>query len=398
MPKVPAGGGLTTGGLPRRRPHGTPGDSRGRTRYSFGILDHSTSATSQTRLRSASTLAVWAGLLTLYFVWGSTYLGIRISVASIPPFIMAGARFLIAGALLLGWVALRDGPAALRIDRRQLRDSLIVGAALLGGGMGMVAFGEQTVPAGITALMIALMPVWVAVFGRVLLGERLTRLVAVGIVVGLAGVAILVAPTGGGLALDPIGLAAVLISPISWGLGSLYASHRARLPGHPLVAAAIQMILGGLVLSTVAVATGEVGAFSLGAVTSDAWWAFVYLVTIGSLVGYTTYGWLLRVAPLQKIATYAYVNPVVAFVLGALLLHEELSPRTIVAATVIVTAVALIVTARGRAGLDGHATAEDAEVPTNQTTTVDAERPLDATGSTPRREPSAPPVGRAASS
>ncbi len=358
----------------------------------IGILDHSTSTTSDTRLKAASTIAIWAGLLTLYFVWGSTYLGIRISVGSIPPFIMAGARFLIAGILLLGWVALRDGPGTIRIDRRQLRDSLIVGAALLGGGMGMVAFGEQTVPAGITALLIALMPVWVAVFGRALFGERLTRMVAVGIVVGLVGVAILVAPASGGLSFEPLGLAAVLISPVSWGLGSLYASHRARLPGHPLVAAAIQMILGGLVLSAAAVVTGEVATFSIGAVTTDAWWAFAYLVTIGSLVGYTTYGWLLRVAPLPKIATYAYVNPVVAFVLGAVLLGEELSPRTIVAAVVIVTAVAVIVTARSRAGLDSHATEEDIDLDSA------AEAAPAATGQTPRREPSAPPVGRAASS
>ena len=359
------------------------------------ILDHSTSTTSTSRLKGASALAIWAGLLTLYFVWGSTYLGIRISVASIPPFIMAGARFLIAGTLLLAWVAVRDGPAALRIDRRQLRDSLIVGAALLGGGMGMVAFGEQTVPAGITALLIALMPVWVAVFGRVLFGERLTRLVGAGIVVGLVGVAILVAPTSGGLSLDPLGLAAVLVSPISWGLGSLYASHRARLPGHPLVAAAIQMILGGLVLSTAALATGEVAGFSLGAVTSDAWWAFVYLVTIGSLVGYTTYGWLLRVAPLPKIATYAYVNPVVAFVLGAILLGEELSPRTILAAAVIVTAVALIVTARGRAGLDAHSIVEPAD---ETSTAAEPDPGRRARAPSSRPEQSAPPVGRAASS
>jgi drug/metabolite transporter (DMT)-like permease len=331
------------------------------------ILDHSTSTTSGSRLVPASTLATWAGLLTLYFVWGSTYLGIRISVVSIPPFLMAGARFLIAGLLLLAWVALRDGRDAMRLDRRQLRDSFVVGAALLGGGMGMVAFGEQTVPAGITALLIALMPVWVAIFGRMLFGERLTRFVAAGIAIGLVGVAILVAPTGGGLAFVPIGLAAVLISPISWGLGSLYASHRARLPGHPLVAAAVQMIFGGIVLSAAAAATGELGGFSIAAVTSDAWWAFIYLVTIGSLVGYTTYGWLLRVAPLPKIATYAYVNPVVAFILGAILLGEELSVRTIVAAAVIVTAVAIIVTARGRAGLDTHGgselAADDAPVP-----------------------------------
>src|SRR6266566_9227624 len=178
------------------------------------------------RRSPAAPLAIWLGLITLYLVWGSTYLGIKISVESIPAFLMGATRFLIAGALLLAWSAARDGRGALRISRRELRDSFVVGTALLGGGMGMVALAEQTVPSGITALLIALMPAWVAVLGRVFFGERLPRVVILGIVVGLIGVAILVAPSGGRLTLDPGGLAAVLFSPISWASGSLYASHR----------------------------------------------------------------------------------------------------------------------------------------------------------------------------
>jgi drug/metabolite transporter (DMT)-like permease len=298
---------------------------------------------------AAGPVAIWLGLLTLYFVWGSTYLGIRISVESIPAFLMGATRFVLAGGLLLAWSAAREGPDALRISQRELRDSFVVGAALLGGGMGMVALAEQTVPSGITALLIALMPAWVAVLGRVFFGERLPPVVIVGIVVGLAGVAILVVPTGGALTLDPGGLAAVLISPISWASGSLYATHRAHLPSRPLVATAIQMLCAGLVLAAVSVAIGEPARFSPSAVSSDSAWALLYLVLVGSLVGYTTYVWLLRVAPLPKIATYAYVNPVVAFILGAVLLGEPISPRTVVAAVVIVAAVALIVTARSRA-------------------------------------------------
>jgi drug/metabolite transporter (DMT)-like permease len=301
----------------------------------------------------ARPLAVWLGLVVLYFVWGSTYLGIRISVESMPSFLMASARFVLAGVLVLAWCVARDGLSSLRITARQWRDSLIVGAALLGGGMGMVALGERTVPAGITALLIALMPVWVAVFGRVFFGERLARIVVVGIVIGLVGVVILVAPAGGSLAIDPGGLAAVLFSPIAWSLGSLYSSHRAELPRNPLVATGIQMLCGGAVLAVMSLGAGELRGFSPATISADSWWAFAYLVFIGSLVGYTTYGWLLRVAPLPKIATYAYVNPVVAFVLGALLLGEELSPRTAVAAAVIVAAVALIVTARSRS-TPGH--------------------------------------------
>ena len=179
-------------------------------------------------------------------MWGSTYIGIKVAVESIPAFLMAAGRFLLAGVLLLGWSLAREGRAALRITRVEFRDSFVVGALLLGGGMGMVALGEQTVPAGITALLIALMPLWVAVLGRIVFGERTSRLVLAGIVLGLVGVVILVAPTGiGALALSAGGIAAVLVSPISWASGSLYSSHRARLPRLPLVATAVQMICGG---------------------------------------------------------------------------------------------------------------------------------------------------------
>src|SRR6266542_5021288 len=315
---------------------------------------------------AAAPSAIWLGLITLYFVWGSTYLGIKISVESIPAFLMGSVRFLIAGGLLLAWSAVREGPNALRINRRQLRDSLVVGIALLGGGMGMVALAEQTVPSGITALLIALMPAWVAVLGRVFFGERLPPVVIVGIVVGLVGVAILVAPAGGNLSLDPGGLAAVLFSPISWAAGSLYASHRAKLPGRPLVATAFQMLGGAIALGGASLATGELGRFSPAAVSSNSAWALAYLIVVGSLVGYTTYVWLLRVAPLPKIATYAYVNPVVAFILGALLLAEPISPRTVVAAVVIVAAVALIVTARSRTGPQALPEPEDSDAATRE--------------------------------
>ena len=234
----------------------------------------------------------------------------------------------------------------------------MVGALLLGGGMGMVALGEQTVPAGITALIIALMPLWVAVLGRIFFGEQTSRLVLAGIVLGLAGVVILVAPTGvGALALSAGGIAAVMVSPISWATGSLYSSHRARLPRLPLVATAMQMFCGAAVLGVLSLATGELAHFSLGAVSDRSWLAFAYLVTIGSGIGYTTYVWLLRIAPLPKIATYAYINPIVAFVLGAILLGEPITARTVVAAVVIVVGVAIIVTARSRTPAGPHTVA-----------------------------------------
>jgi drug/metabolite transporter (DMT)-like permease len=293
---------------------------------------------------------IWAGLLILYLVWGSTYLGIAIAVDTIPPFLMAATRFVAAGLVLLVWSVARDGRSFRVPTRRELRDSAIVGALLLGGGMGMVAFGEQTVPSGITALLVAMMPVWVAILGRIFLGERLPRLAVVGIVVGFGGVAILIGPSalGGNGALDALGLAAIIVSPIAWSSGSLFASHRAVLPQRPLLATGLQMLSGGLVLAAMSAASGELSGLRIDAVSPASAAALVYLTVIGSLLAFSTYGWLLRVAPLPLIATYAYVNPVVAVILGALVRHEPVDPRTLIAGGVIVLAVILIVTARGR--------------------------------------------------
>jgi drug/metabolite transporter (DMT)-like permease len=307
-------------------------------------------------IRAASPVAaprrtpIWVGLLILYLVWGSTYLGIAIAVDTIPPFLMAGSRFLIAGLVLLAWSIAREGRTFRLPGLREWRDSAIVGALLLGGGMGMVAFGEQTVPSGITALFIALMPVWVAVLGGVFLGERLPRLAVVGIVLGFVGVAILIGPSafGGAGALEPLGLAAILISPIAWSGGSLFASHRAKLPGRPLVATGAQMTTGALLLLAMSVVSGELNGFRIEAISRDSLLAMAYLTVIGSLLAFTAYGWLLRVAPLPLIATYAYVNPIVAVILGSLVLREPIELRTLDAGAVIIVSVAIIVTARGR--------------------------------------------------
>jgi drug/metabolite transporter (DMT)-like permease len=289
-------------------------------------------------------------MLVLYLVWGSTYLGIAVAVETIPPFLMAAVRFSLAGLILLTWSIARQGRTFVPPTRREWRDSAIVGALLLGGGMGMVAYGEQTIPSGIAALMIAMMPVWVAVLGRVFLGERLPRLAAFGVVLGFAGIAILVGPSalGGVGALDPVGLAAIMISPIAWATGSLYATHHAVLPRRPLVATGAQMLIGGLVLAAMSALTGEFTTFDPGAVSRDSIIALAYLLVAGSLVAFTVYGWMMRVAPLPLVTTYAYVNPVVAVILGAIILGEAVDLRTLVAGAVIVIAVAVIVTARGR--------------------------------------------------
>jgi drug/metabolite transporter (DMT)-like permease len=304
--------------------------------------------TVETRVPSRRAL-LWVGLLVLYVVWGSTYLGIRIAVETIPPFTMAATRFFLAGVVLLVWSIARDGRNFRWPSRREWRDTVIVGALLLGGGMGMVAWGEQTIPSGIAALLIALMPVWVGVLGRLAFGERLPRAAVVGVAVGVVGVAILVGPSDNPVErFAPAGIAALIVSPICWASGSLFSAHRARLPAQPLVATGGQMLAGSLVLGAFALVTGEPGRLHPEAISAESLAALAYLTVIGSLVAFTTYGWLLRVAPLPLIATYAYVNPIVAVILGWLVLAEPLTPRTIVAGAVIVFAVALIITARGR--------------------------------------------------
>jgi len=293
---------------------------------------------------------VWAGLLTLYLVWGSTYLAIAIAVETIPPFLMAAFRFSIAGLILLSWSIAREGRSFVMPTRREWRDSAIVGAALIGGGMGLAAWGEQTVPSGVTALVIALMPAWAAILGRVFYRERQPGLALVGIVTGFVGIAILAAPSflGGTGALEPFGLAAVLLSPVAWAAGSVFASHGAVLPRRPLVASGLQMLIGGAVLAVAGVLTGELGDLDLAAITGRSAFAVGYLIVLGSLIAFTVYGWMLRVAPLPFVSTYAYVNPIIAVILGAIILNEPLDLRTVVAGAVIVVAVSLIVTARGR--------------------------------------------------
>lgn len=293
-------------------------------------------------------MQVWSALLALYFVWGSTFIAIRVAVETIPPFLMAGVRFAIAGAIVVGWTALRNGSVP-RVTRRELRDSTIVGGLLLGGGMGLVAWGEQTVPSGTAAVLIALMPAWLAVLSRVLLGDRLPPIVGFGIAIGFVGVAVLVAPTDAG-GIDLAGAGALLLSPVSWALGSLYAARRATLPDNGFFASGVQMLTGAAVLGLMGLATGELPRLDVSAISANSALGLAYLIFVGSLIGYRAYGFLLRNAPLPLVSTYAYVNPVVAVGLGALLLGEAPGPRILLGSVVIIIGVALIVTARSRTG------------------------------------------------
>lgn len=314
---------------------------------------------------ASRTWLIWVAIAILYVVWGSTYLGIRIAVETIPPFLLAGSRFGIAGLVILAVALVRKRGRIPIPSRRELLDMTLIGAALMAGGMGLVALGEQTVPSGIAALLIAMMPLWVAVAGRIFFGERLPRIAIAGVAIGLLGVGILVGPSAAGAeTFDPGGILALLLSPICWALGSLYSSHRAQLPKDPLVATGGQMLAGAAILAALAALRGEYAGFRLEAVSSESVAAFAYLTVVGSLIAFTTYVWLLKVAPLPLIATYAYVNPIVAVILGAVVLQEPITPRILVAGAVIVFAVALIITARGRlADSRGQAAAARARGP-----------------------------------
>jgi drug/metabolite transporter (DMT)-like permease len=300
------------------------------------------------RRSTASPLSVWGGLLVLYLAWGSTYLGIKVAMDALPPFVMGTFRFVPAGILLTVLVAVRHRRTIRRPTVRQVRDSAIVAGFLLIGGTGLVAWSEQTIPTGVAALLIGLMPMWLAVFGRLLFREPVQPLVAVGIVTGVVGVAILVWPMGGVGRLDPAGLAVLIMSPMLWALGTLYAARRAVLPAPALFATGIEMIAGAVLFAIVAAITGEWEGFDVASVSATSWLGVAYLVVVGSLIGYTTFSWIITAAPLSRVSTYAYVNPVVAVVLGSIILGESLTARTVLAAAVITTAVVLIVTARGR--------------------------------------------------
>ena len=312
------------------------------------------------RLTAAAPIAIALAMLAIYIIWGTTYLAIRVVVdpaegVAIPPFAMVAIRFAFAGLAMLALVAIFARDALRSLTRAQIRDQAIVGLALNVGGLGVTSFGEQTIPSGITALIIALLPIWVAVIGRVVYKDRIAPLSIVGIVVGIVGVAILISPKAGDAGLDPLGLACILFSPLSWGGGSIWSQRRAATPADSRVAVAIQMLAGSIGGAVIATALGEWGGVQFGALGSDVIFALAYLVVVGSLIAYNIYTWLLRVAPFGLVSTYAYVNPVVAVLAGSFILSEPISAQLIAGGAVVVVGVAIMVTARNRTIASGAA-------------------------------------------
>ena len=294
--------------------------------------------------RSALILAFAA----IYVIWGSTYLGIRIAVESMPPFLMASARFIIAGGLLFTALKFRGArwPTA-----HQWWSNAIIGTFLLLGGNGLVVWAELTIPSGITALLIGIGPLFIVLTEWAWPGGiRPTAITMSALLLGFAGVTWLAAPweTGGNGGLNPAGITAILGACIFWSIGSIYSRH-AKHGADPFLAASLQMLGGGGALSVVALLHGEFASFDVYAITPRGWGAFAYLIAVGSLVGFSTFVWLMKHSTPARVSTYAYVNPVVAVFLGWLILGEPITPRTIVASVIIVAAVAIITTEKSRA-------------------------------------------------
>jgi drug/metabolite transporter (DMT)-like permease len=281
---------------------------------------------------------------SVYIIWGSTYLAIKFAIETIPPFLMAGVRFLVSGLILYGWARMKGAPRPTRIH---WKSAAIVGVLLLLGGNGGVVWAEQRVASGVAALIVAIVPVWIALMEwKRPGGKKPGWQVSAGLVAGTLGLLLLASPGAAlGEQVDLLGAAVLVIATLSWATGSIKAKH-SQLPESPLLSTGMEMLGGGAALVLLGVATGELGLVNFGAMSTKSLLSLLYLTTFGSLVGFTAYIWLLRVGSPTRAATYAYVNPVVAVFLGWLLANESITPRTILATLVIVGGVVLITSAR----------------------------------------------------
>jgi len=305
--------------------------------------------------KSASRAALVAGFAAIYLIWGSTYLGIRVAVETLPPFLMAAVRFLAAGAVMALFLASKG---RFKANLHQWRDNALVGGFLLLGGTGLVCWAEQKVPSGITTLIVSVGPLFFVLFDWAALaffrdgkrGARPNALTFVGLALGFAGLALLVGPDvvqQGAGHLDALSVVVLVIACTSWSFGSIYTRYT-RDQAEPMTASAIQMLCGGGWLALVSLVMGEPWHFNAAAVSGRSLGALLYLIVVGSLVGYNTYIWLMKHSTPAKVSTYAYVNPIVAVFLGWLILHEPVSPRIFVAAAVIIAGVAIITIAKNK--------------------------------------------------
>ncbi len=294
--------------------------------------------------RLGTSLLVWVALWTVYIVWGSTYIGIRVMDETIPPMLGATTRFLAVGVLLATYLLVRRGRSALRVSKRELLSLGIVGTLLLAGGNGVLIYAETWVPAGISAVVVASVPLWIVAL-RLVGRDRPKLATLASTLFGFAGVALLVLAHNGSDGATAGGLLLVVVASISWALGS-FLSSRLPMPSDALVSTAWEALLAGLVLFVAAIP--ELGSFHPSSVSVRSGAGLAYLITFGSILGLTAYVWLLQNAPISKVSTYAYVNPVVAILLGALLLGESVTPAILLGGAIIIVAVAAVIMIEGR--------------------------------------------------
>jgi drug/metabolite transporter (DMT)-like permease len=288
---------------------------------------------------------VWSALSIVYVIWGSTYLAIRVMVEDVPPLLGAGLRFAIAGVAMLAFLAARG--RSIRVAPRSLAAAALIGLLLPAGGNGLVTVAERDVPAGLAALLIASVPLWLVLMRSTVGGERVHRGTLAGVAVGFVGLALLLLPGSRPAEATAFGIVLVLVAALSWATGS-FLSPRLSLPSDPFVSTGWQMVAGGGAMLIGALVTGEAADLHLADTATKSLLAFAYLVVGGSLVAFTAYAWLLQNVPISKVATYAYVNPLVAVLLGWALLSEELSVGTLAGAALIVASVATIVRRESR--------------------------------------------------
>jgi drug/metabolite transporter (DMT)-like permease len=282
-------------------------------------------------------------LAIVYVVWGSTYLAIAVADRTLPPLLMLAVRFGLAGALLYGWSLWRGDVRAARPGRREWTAAAIVGGLLLFVDTGGVAWAEQRVASGLTALLVASVPLFAALLDRTIFGVRLSLTALAGIAVGLFGVALLVGPSAH---IDPVGAGVILVAAFAWAAGSAYA-RVAPLPSAPFLSAGMQMLCAALLLAIAGAEMGEVGRVHPSGISAGSLAAFAFLVVFGSIVAFTAYGWLLRSgASSVLVSTYAYVNPAVAVFLGWMFVGEAVGGREIAAGAVILASVGMLVLAK----------------------------------------------------
>jgi drug/metabolite transporter (DMT)-like permease len=285
---------------------------------------------------------IWIPLLSIYLIWGSTYLAIRFAVETIPPFLMAATRFLIPGIVLLFWRRAAKDP---KPTRNEWKSTIIIGLLLLVGGNGGVTWAEQYLPSGIAALIIGSVPIWIILLNLFQPeGRHINKRVVFGAIIGFIGIALLIGPTqlsGNSENFHPLGILTILLAAIFWSAGSLY-SHHAPMPESPLLSTGMEFLAGGIGLLIVGALTGEFNQINIAAITTRSLLSLAYLMIFGSLIGFVAYTWLLRNAPISVVSTYAYVNPLIAIMLGNLFAQEPLNLRILSSAVIIIGSVFLI--------------------------------------------------------